>query len=189
MPDFLDHPAGGRVFNAISRLFDLEDWISSYSVTLEKGRMVGFPLLTGEAIALDTSGNGWKYIQRGFYPAETEGSWTHGSEAVLCFTPDEPLAGPLTVMLDIPWLIEVPGEPTRFHIYLDDTLVGKSSLLIGKSNGNTNIFVFNVTNFEQLSPSVMVRIVIENPRNPALIGLSNDNRYLGLMVRSISFAS
>ncbi|GAD64470.1 hypothetical protein PA6_038_00420 [Aquipseudomonas alcaligenes NBRC 14159] len=151
--------------------------------------MVGFPLQKSETISLKASGNGWKYIQRGFYPAEAEGSWTHGGESVLCFTPDEPLSGPFAVMLDVSWLIEIQDEPTRFHIYLDDTLLGKSSILVGKSNGSTNLFIFNIERFEQLSPSITVRVVIENPRNPSLIGLSNDNRNLGLMVRGISFVS
>lgn len=188
-PDFLEHPAGSRVFDAINRLFDLENWISSYSAILEKGRLVGYPLQKGETICLDVAGNGWKYVQRGFYPAETEGSWTHGSESVLCFTPDASLSGALAVMLDVSWLIEIQDEPTRFHLYLDDTLVGKASFLVGKSNGHANLFFFNVATFEQLSPSVVMRIVIENPRNLASMELSNDNRNLGLMVRGISFAS
>ncbi len=189
MPDFLGHPAGSRVLYAINRLFDLENWINSYSATLEKGRMVGFPLQKGEAISLKASGNGWKYIQRGFYPAEAEGSWTHGGESILCFTPDEPLSGSFAVALNVSWLIEAQNEPTRFQIYLDDTLVGKSSIRVGKSNGSTNLFIFNVERFEQTSTSVTVRIVVENPRNPALIGISGDNRNLGLMIREISFVS
>lgn len=188
-PNFLDLPSGGMVFDAINRLFDLENWINSYSTTLEKGRMVGFPLQKGEAISLNASGNGWKYIQRGFYPAEAEGSWTHGGESILCLTPDEPLSGSFAVALNVSWLIEAQNEPTRFQIYLDDTLVGKSSIRVGKSNGSTNLFIFNVERFEQTSTSVTVRIVVENPRNPALIGISGDNRNLGLMIREISFVS
>ncbi|MBS7556929.1 hypothetical protein Q7O60_11600 [Pseudomonas protegens] len=185
-PKFMTHPSGARVVVAMNNLFDLENWTKCYTDIMSKGRMVGYPIATAASISLESQSDGWKYVQRGFYPAEEQGSWTSGAESVLCFTPEEAFSGSLNVTINASWLIEFNDEPTSFHVYLDDTLVGSSSLLVGKSNGNANIFVFSVHDFEQVSPSVTLRIVIDNPRNPSQFGISSDSRNLGLMVRGIS---
>ncbi|OOV89104.1 hypothetical protein MF4836_34400 [Pseudomonas sp. MF4836] len=186
-PKFLDAPSGQKTFDAINRLFDITDWRNDAAAKINAAHLIGYPLAHGECIDLTTEGNGWKYIYDGFYAPEADGSWTRGEVATICFTPETTFSGRLHTTLEISWGLTIQGVGTSFSLYLDDRLIGKTSLKLGKSNGGNNLVIFDTPDAQQQSASITLRIVIDNPRNPATLGISADNRELGLMIRSIAF--
>lgn len=184
---FLHSESGRRTFTAITRLFDLSDWDADATRKIEAGKLIGYPLTHGESIVLRAGGNSWKYVHNGFYSPEPDGSWTRGPEAIIRLTPEATLSGKLSVTLDVSWSLNIHGVGTMFSLYLDDTLLGNTTLALGDSQGASNKVIFNCPAFIQAADSVTLKIVIENPRNPSALGVSADNRDLGLMIRSISF--
>jgi len=186
-PKFLGAPTGQKTFDVISRLFDVADWRSDATAKIKAGKLVGYTLAQSECIDLTAEGNGWKYIYDGFYAPEADGSWTRGEVATICFTPEQAFSGSLHTTLEVSWGLTIQDIGTRFSVYLDDQLIGKTSLNLNKSNGGSNLVVFHATDIQQRSASITLRIVIDNPRNPATLGVSADNRELGLMIRSIAF--
>lgn len=185
-PQFLGSPSGEATFEAITHLFDIEHWVEDVEAKMSAGKLLGYPLADGEKIDLTVNGNAWKYVFDGFYAPELDGSWTQGGESVVCFTPQRPLSGRLCITLDISWSLGLQGVGTAFSVYLDDMLIGDASLLLEKSNGESNLVILCSPEFVQRSPSITLKIIVSNPRNPALLGVSADNRDLGIMIRSIS---
>lgn len=187
-PKFLESNSGKAALVVISELFDIENWAEDVAAKIAAGSLVGYPLPSGGKIDLTTTGNAWKFVFNGFYPAEQDGSWTRGEVGRICFTPEENISGRLYTTLDISWSLRIDDVGTTFSIHLDDVLIGKTSLTLGKSNGGSNLIIFESPDFVQRSKSVTLKVVVSNPRNPAALGASDDNRDLGIMIRSISFA-
>lgn len=186
---FHDHASGQRAFDAISTLFDISRWKEDAAQKIASGRLVGYPLPRGSSIDLAVNGTAWKYVFNGLYEPEPDGSWTKGAVATLCFTPEDALSGDLSVTLDISWALNLDGVGTMFRVYLDDTLIGKTTLTLGASAGGSNLVIYHYPNFRQLGRSITLKVVVDNPRNPAALGLSADDRELGLMIRSIAFSN
>ncbi|WP_152226252.1 hypothetical protein [Pseudomonas sp. SCB32] len=187
-PAFIENPTGQRTFDAMDQLFDLENWPADVEAKMAAGKLVGYPLAAGEKIDLAIQGNAWKYVFDGFFAPEQDGSWTRGSTCTLCFTPDKELSGRLRTTLNISWSLELQDVGTSFSLFLDDILIGSTTLLLGKSNGGSNLVIFDSPEFIQRTKSITLTIIVDNPRNPAALGLSGDNRDLGIMIRSIDFA-
>ncbi|AIL64394.1 hypothetical protein PSAKL28_52540 [Pseudomonas alkylphenolica] len=187
-PNFLENNSGQVVLDVITELFDVENWVDDAAEKIAAGCLVGYPLPSSGKIDMTATGNSWKYVFKGFYPAEDDGSWTKGEVGTICFTPEKNISGRLYTTLDISWSLGIHDAGTTFSIYLDDVLIGKTTLTLGASNGGSNLVIFDSPEFVQRSKSVTLRVVVGNPRNPAALGISDDNRDLGIMIRSISFA-
>ncbi|WP_025600699.1 sulfotransferase family protein [Burkholderia sp. WSM2230] len=173
----------------IESIAEVNGWASGASASLEAGRKIGFPLRTDQAIDLRNTGNGSRYIDHGFYPAERDGAWTRGTLNDVLFTPTEDYEGALAMALDIVWVAELHGKGRDVMISLDDRTVFHSRLSLGQRNG-TGMTLSVVVPDMRLQPrrAISLKIQVLDPVNPCREGLSGDDRELGAMVRSITFS-
>jgi len=63
----------------IDRLFPYDQWLMLAKERMVQRKVCGYVLPVGKTIRLTTNGDGWKYLYRGFYPPEIDGTWTDGA--------------------------------------------------------------------------------------------------------------
>lgn len=154
---------------------------------VRSGAPLGFPLAAGETVVLAAraEANGWKYSAAGFYPAEPEGCWVGRETAELRVIPqfDAPQA---RLSLDVPWTFEPGGQPPVLAVEVDDRNVLVTPVALGAAQGRPRRFAWNPLDLDlRAGQSATLRLRVLNPRNPKTLGYSQDDRDLGLMVRSL----
>ena len=170
----------------VDRLFAYDDWPEQAGHCLENGVLFGCPLKDGKAINFTNTGNSWKYVQSGFYPPERGGSWTMGGRSVLVFTPAKPFAGDLTCELDVKRALEHSNEAPVATIRVNGQDLARQVFSLGGRKGSGRKFRIDLPGLEPTPGPVVLEICVENPRSPKTLGLSNDDRSLGVKIRTLT---
>ncbi|CAM2189014.1 putative Sulfotransferase domain-containing protein [Burkholderia cepacia] len=164
------------------------EWFQQAAPGSQSGEPIGFPLIRGASIDLRGGGNGYRYVQTGFYPPEEAGSWTQGRDAELLFSPDCDRTGPLLIKIHVVWVAEHHGRGRRVEAFLNGIKIFDTVITLGARNGIGESYTIYLPATELRrgrSASLMFRI--EDPINPSVIGVSNDTRSLGVMISEIEF--
>lgn len=163
-------------------------WLDYARDMLDRRKRIGYPLRSGESINLSAQSNGWCRYTRGFYPAERDGSWTQGSVSEILFSPLFSSNGPIQVLFDVVWVATAHGESRELEIRLDGRKVFNGMIDLSGRNGQGRVYSIYVPQFECAPPqSVSLEFCIKQPVNPAMLGMSSDDRALGIMIRNVSF--
>lgn len=171
---------------AIQAICDYGHWLDVAYQDQSEGRLMGFKQAP-EGIDFRTDGNSWMHIQRGFYPAEADGCWTQGHSALVTLSVESSAGAPMCLTLDIVWTVELPGEPTSLTVFIDNKELANLEITLGLDNGRGRQFELEVPFYISNGRGTQIEIKINNPRNPTRLGLSDDNRELGVMLRSLTF--
>lgn len=83
----------GYMLPLIDRLFPYDQWLMLAKTRMAQKKLCGYVLPIGKTIRLTADGDGWKYLYRGFYEPELDGTWTNGDCSTLLFTPDRDVQG------------------------------------------------------------------------------------------------
>lgn len=184
-PDLLDryNEAGiGYLIPFINRLFPYDQWLSLANKRMEQKKLCGYVLPIGKTIRLTTDGDGWKYLYSGFYPPEFDGTWTDGNVQKVLFTPDRHVYGSVCVTIAVIFAV-VP--PPVVSIFLDERLLVSIPMELPE-NGLGMQCSFRIENFESIDSETMIlKFCIDTSVNPKQLGLSDDDRNLGIMISSI----
>ncbi|TCW78823.1 hypothetical protein C5O80_31565 [Burkholderia sp. SRS-46] len=164
-------------------------WFDTAEPGSQLGERIGFPLPRGIVIDLRHGGNGYRYIQTGFYPAEGAGSWTQGQDAELLFAPDCDRTGPLLIKMNIVWVAEHQGRGRRIALLLNGTRIFDTVVTLGTRNGAGAAYTIYLPSVDlRRGRAVSLGIRVEDPVNPSVEGVGEDDRNLGIMISEIEFA-
>jgi hypothetical protein len=170
----------------IERLFPYDQWPALAKTRMNEKKLCGYVLSAGETIHLTSDGNGWKYLRHGFYLPERDGAWTAGKVAMVLFTPERHLCGAVFVTLDVVWSMDRVSPPPVVSIALNDQSLAVMPFILGPQNGLGKKYRLCCKNFDCVDgESIALTFCIDRPQNPMQLGLSNDDRNLGVMIRSI----
>lgn len=131
------------------------------------------PIQFGQTIDFSEKGNSTKYTWTGWSEPEPWGTWTDGSVATLVMRPDKKLPGRITLKLQG----FVSEGPVNATVVINEKTVGEIAL--SKSNPGGE-FSFNIPDEAQKDAQIKLDLVIDNPRNPKDLGISRDDRDLGI---------
>lgn len=165
-----------------------EDWLSVARDRMSSGRLFGYPM-PAEGIDFCSGGNSWMHTQSGFYPPELHGTWTSGPSALVTLSVPQAPPTDMYLVLDVTWSLEMRGEVPSIVMLVDGETVACTKIELGKANGKGRTFQFKIPGYKSDGRGTAIEIKIENPRNPKLLGVSNDDRDLGIMLRSLRFQS
>lgn len=146
---------------------------------------IGFPLAAGETIDFTTNGNAWKWPITGFYPAENHGRWIRGVDAEILFAPQFS-TDIATLSVEVPWVFEPNCRPPIVAISVDGSHKSLTNVSLGTSNGTTRRFAWDLRNLDlRAGITSTLRLHILNPRNPHVMGVSQDDRDLSFMIKTL----
>jgi hypothetical protein len=170
----------------IERLFPYDQWPALAKARMDEKKLCGYVLPVGETIHLTSDGNGWKYLRCGFYAPERNGAWTAGKVATVLFTPERHLCGAVHVTLDVVWSMDMVSPPPVISIALNDQLLAAMPFVLGPQNGVGKKYRLWIEDVDCVDgESIALTLCIDRPQNPMRLGLSDDDRDLGVMIRSI----
>lgn len=171
----------------IERLFPYDQWPALAKTRMDEKKLCGYVLSARETIHLTSDGNGWKYVRCGFHAPERDGAWTAGKVAMVLFTPERHLSGTVCVTVDVVWSMDMVLSPPVVSISLNDRLLAAMPFMLGTQNGFGKKYRLSIEDFNCVDgESVALTFCIDRPQNPMQLGLSSDDRDLGVMIRSIS---
>lgn len=89
--------------------------------------------------------------------------------------------------IDDTWSINAPFLPPPIvAFFLDGRLLDAIPVSLEENNGVGKQYHFRIENFDSINgESMFLEFFIENSRNLKQLGLSDDDRNLGIMIRSI----
>ena len=160
-------------------------WPEQVARALERRTLHG-PALHGNGIDFTIAGDSWKYAQHGLHPAETQGAWTAGGEALIVFRLPDPQPGDYRLTLGVGWAPRIGGETTRIDVVVDDQPVVED-LDLGEFLDQRRAFELAVRSFAPHPAGTCVRLRIRNPRSPRAFDEADDDRLLGCMLHSLAF--
>lgn len=177
----------GAPLGRLDALARYAQWADFARDAMRDGTKIGFPLASGDLIDLSAlhGANGWKYPVQGFYPPEADGRWINGKEAALHIIPqfDAQLA---QLSIDVPWTFEPEGIPPVLSVEVDGQRVLDTQVSLGNTQGVSKRFTWLLRDINlRAGCSSVIRLRILNPRNPKSLGLGQDDRDLGLMIRGL----
>lgn len=175
-----------ELFDALSAYADWDRWSRN---AYAEGKRIGFPVRDGECIDLSTKFGDWKYPTEGFYPPEQEGRWINGEGGGIDVIPmfDAPRGVMLT--LEIPWAFTPGDSPSIIEIGIDGKPLVRTPIALHERNGSPHRFYWLLDRKLVYGRSVRIDIRAINPRNPKILGISNDDRHLSVMLRSLTINS
>jgi hypothetical protein len=170
----------------ITPLFDYENWLSAAKSRLQQNCSCGYVFPLGKTVSFTVEGEGLRYLFDGYYEPENDGTWSQGHCLKLRLTPEKPLQGAVIISFVLTWVMSASDdEPIVFTLSLGGRLLDVYAVAGGNSAAEKR-FKTKINNFVAAEyVSSTLEFNIENPRNPMLLGLSGDNRMLGIMIKSI----
>lgn len=139
------------------------------------------PIRVGQTIDFGGSGAGLPYLWNGFSQPEDLGTWTDGAVATLVMNPDQRV--PSSITLHVVGFVNAGA--VRATVAVDEKSVGEIVLDKAKPEGN---FTFRIPDEALEDGAIKVDFAIAEPRSPKEIGLSSDDRKLGLQLRSLKIS-
>ena len=127
----------------------------------------------GQTINFTDKGNSAAYVWTGLSQPESWGTWTDGTIASLIMTPDKRLPGRVTLQLQ--GFVE-PG-PVHATVMINEKKVGEIDLNKSKPAGE---FSFPIPDEVLEDGWIKLDLVIADPKSPKELGLSRDDRQLGI---------
>lgn len=171
----------------IGQLFAYEDWPEQARHFLKNKAPFCFPLHAGDEIDFTLRGNRWKYAPEGFYSPEPAGSWTRGERSAVRFVPVEPMSGDLFCRIEVIWVAAEDEKGSLVAtIRVNGQDAGRQEFCLGAHQGRGRWFTVRLEGVQPNPGALLLEICVENPRNPKALGLNNDDRSLGLMIRGLS---
>lgn len=166
-----------------------DDWLREATAAYESRQKLGFPLRDGQDIDLQQGSSGWRYIGEGFYPGEEGGVWTRGRRSELLFTPEGEYSGAVSISIEVVWVAEAKGRGRDVAILLNNSTIFHSTISLGARNGSGMTISIFVPNFGwRRRSTISLRLQVSEPVNPRRLGVGDDDRELGLMIRKVTFS-
>lgn len=174
-----------RAFDTLARTVLHGEWVDHARRDVCAGVLYGYPL--EDVIDFRRGGNGWKYIQNGFYPPELHGSWSRGEEALITFSTTTSTRGRYLLSLEIAWSLVINDEVPVIALFIDGRQIVEMEIPSVGDTGAGRDFSFVISDYSPSRSGVQLRLEIRNPRNPKMLGISGDDRDLGIMLKSLKF--
>lgn len=174
-------------FSFISYIAPQDKWIDFATQRLNKHQRIGFPYHWGREIGLSVDSDGWRYVS-GFYPPEVDGSWTKSYLSEILFAPTTPCGDDIQIYFEVSWVVMIENRPVEFDMVLNGSHIFHGMIKKDSSNEQLSFYSIYVPSFycEQFD-SISLKFQIKNPINPCKEGLSDDDRDLAFMIRSVRF--
>ena len=119
-------------------------------------------------------GSGWSHT-------ESNGTWTTAEQAVMEMRlEDAPTGANARLKMEIVPFLHSRKASRRLDVFVNDTWVGSRDL----TNLESETFEFAIEP-ALLRPSTTLALKVESPEQPSALGLSEDQRPLGVKVRSV----
>jgi acetyltransferase-like isoleucine patch superfamily enzyme len=174
------------IYEKLATLFQYEEWYCHAKTFMANREDIVF----GNKITFGMKGIDQAYTSHytidGFYPAEVDGIWTKGQNSSIQFKPGTLLAGQVVLSIDITWVTHFNEEWPQVIIYLNDKKIADMTIEM-LNNGTPQRYSFVISDF--YDPIVDIRFEVQNPFNPKLLGISDDDRDLALMIQVISLTN
>ncbi len=136
------------------------------------------------SIDLSLSGNPKDSLLYGWSDPEAEGRWTNDSEAALALGIDEALQGLKIGIIVSPMLVSRLRR-MRVKIWAND--VRLPDWLFKRQDRAPHQRILDIPHEALTGRSLVLTFALRNPRSPKSLGLSTDDRRIGLFVRSLTF--
>jgi hypothetical protein len=175
-----------EVFNELNQMWSYEEWLDRAKADLTQGAVAILPL---PAAGLDMSDQRQASLfTSGFYPSEPDGAWTKGGESSITFRPSlDAEAKDYFLVLHIVWAAMRGDQAPQVIIEVDGNQIADLALHLGWKNGSGADYHFKVPNYMPRSNGTTVKISVKEPLNPKRLGVSEDDRDLGLMIKRVAF--
>jgi hypothetical protein len=156
--------------------------LTSYEVHGPIGRRENWikdaPIKVGQTVDFGEKGASTMYVWNGWAQPEPWGTWSDGPVASLVMNPDKRV--PSRVTLQVQGFV-TPG-PVQAAVVINDKKVGDIVLTSAKPSGQ---FSFDIPAEALADGSIKLDLLITNPQSPKDIGMSNDDRKLGIGLYSL----
>ncbi len=127
------------------------------------------------------------FLAGGWSGHEPGGRWTDRGIAALRLRTDMPKPGPLRLRLTMSAYVPSGSAPLTVHLAINDRDVASRTFTTG---GATTMAVDIPASITAASPTIDLRLLIDNPRSPAAYATgSTDGRQLGLFIRTLTLTS
>jgi hypothetical protein len=136
------------------------------------------PIRVGQTIDFSEKGTSTLYAWTGWSQPEAWGTWSDGPIASLIMNPDKRV--PSRITLQVQGFVD-PG-PVRASVVINEKPVGEIVLDRTKPSGE---FTFNVPGEASADDTIKLDLLIGDPKSPKELGLSRDDRYLGIGLYSL----
>lgn len=120
----------------------------------------------------------------GFSDKEAWGAWTDKKEAVLSVKPISAAGDKLILNVLAHGFVNDFNPTLSAKVIVDDSIVGE--MKFSKSDNEPKGFFFTIPNKASSEYSRTIKFVIDDPKSPESLGMSNDARLLGIGLRTIS---
>src|SRR6516225_7599440 len=147
-----------------------------------------FGLLPGTVLDCRSNGNGMAYQAEGWSLPEEAGTWTNGPRASLAARLVEWPADDMILQISAyPFLVKGRHPSLAVEVLANGVVVDRWSYRYPEDNGRVIRSARIPASLLAASPVLKIELEIDQPAAPAAMGVSTDDRQLGLFVSSVSF--
>jgi hypothetical protein len=139
------------------------------------------PIVLGERMLFDDAGRGINYLVSGWSTAESWGTWSEGSSAILFF-PINPTKVD-SISMEFNALISSTHPLQRVEIFVNG--VPSSTLVVKESSKIVEIKLPETAKLDSFS-GVTVEFRLPDAASPKNIGLGDDDRILALGMKAVT---
>jgi hypothetical protein len=149
-----------------------------------------FGLLPGTVLDCGSNGNGMAYQAEGWSLPEEGGTWTNGPRASLAARLVEwPADGRVLQIAAHPFLVKDRHPSLAVEVLANGVVVDRWSYRYPGDNSSVIRSARIPASLLAASPVLKIELQIDQPAVPEALGVSADDRQLGLFVSSVSFLS
>jgi hypothetical protein len=149
-----------------------------------------FGLSPGTVLDCRSNGNGMAYQADGWSLPEEAGTWTNGPRASLAARlVDWPADGMILQIAAHPFLVKGRHPSLAVEVLANGVVVDRWSYRYPGDNARVIRSARIPASLLAASPVLKIELQIDHPAVPSAMGISTDDRQLGLFVSSVSFLS
>jgi hypothetical protein len=149
-----------------------------------------FPYRIGSDIVFKSEGNSPLYTADGWSNPEEWGRWTDGREASLNIPLDTATLAPesdLILTAELQAFVSENHPSQTFVIKANGTRIEDGAFNLGTPSHEITATI--PASVARMKTPLQVTITLENPISPARVGVSNDNRMLGLGLQRLRIST
>jgi hypothetical protein len=186
----IDQPAVPSALGISTDDRQLGLFVSSVSFLSERDRLqqAGAVVTPGTFLDFRPNGRGAAYQAEGWSLPEEAGTWTNGPRASLAARLVEwPADGMILQIAAYPFLVRGRHPSLAVEVLANGAVVDRWSYRYPGDNGRVIRSARIPASLLAASPVLKIELQIDQPAVPAALGISTDDRQLGLFVSSVSF--
>ncbi|RKR70115.1 hypothetical protein C8C94_4655 [Acidovorax sp. 94] len=144
----------------------------------------------GEVIDFSVHGNGGLYATQGWSEPEAWGRWSINKEAAIQMRLNEPSNQVLELELVMGAFVGDSHPCQKIHVIFNAKEISNQSLCLGNGGEQQSSYKYLLTKeLLRVDDEIDIRLITPNSVSPAALGISADDRVLGVGVRSLRISA